>query len=126
MYVSNYDVLKINCTKLGWLTIKLLDRTKRVKEARDEAKKEIDNYRQEKEEEFKKYESEVCCGMTYRIRTTCTNLKRMGFEEADRFDYSTRVVIRKLKKTPTEMRNNRSRVSQRPGKVVKRRLWIIC
>lgn len=36
------------------------DRTKRVKEARDEAKKEIDNYKKEKEEEFKKYESEVC------------------------------------------------------------------
>lgn len=37
------------------------DRTKRVKEARDEAKKEIDAYRQEKEDEFKKFEAEVCC-----------------------------------------------------------------
>lgn len=37
-----------------------IDRTKRVKEARDEAKKEIDNYKKDKEDEFKKYESEVC------------------------------------------------------------------
>lgn len=35
------------------------DRTKRVKEARDEAKKEIDAYRKEKEDEFKKFEAEV-------------------------------------------------------------------
>lgn len=35
------------------------DRTKKVKEARDEAKKEIDEYRKTKDEEFKKFESEV-------------------------------------------------------------------
>ncbi|KAI0857066.1 vacuolar ATPase [Xylaria cubensis] len=33
-------------------------RTKRVREARDEAKKEIEAYRQTKEEEFKKFEAE--------------------------------------------------------------------
>ncbi|KAI5920995.1 vacuolar ATPase [Camillea tinctor] len=33
-------------------------RTKRVREARDEAKKEIDAYRKSKEEDFKKFESE--------------------------------------------------------------------
>jgi hypothetical protein len=32
---------------------------KRVKEARDEAKKEIDAYKKAKDEEFKKFESEV-------------------------------------------------------------------
>jgi len=31
-----------------------------VKDAKAEAQKEIDEYRQKKEEEFKKYESEVC------------------------------------------------------------------
>lgn len=36
------------------------DRTKRVKEARDEAKKEVDTYKKEKDDEFKKYQSEVC------------------------------------------------------------------
>jgi V-type H+-transporting ATPase subunit G len=36
-----------------------IDRTKRIKEARDEAKKEIDTYRKTKEAEFKKFESEV-------------------------------------------------------------------
>jgi V-type H+-transporting ATPase subunit G len=37
-----------------------IDRTKRVKEARDEAKKEIEAYRKSKDEEFKKFEAEVC------------------------------------------------------------------
>ncbi|KAF4617016.1 hypothetical protein G7Y89_g15133 [Cudoniella acicularis] len=38
------------------------DRTKRVKEARDEAKKEIDAYKKQKDEEFKKFESEHTSG----------------------------------------------------------------
>lgn len=33
-------------------------RTKRVREARDEAKKEIEDYRKSKEEEFKKFEAQ--------------------------------------------------------------------
>lgn len=37
------------------------DRTKRVKDAKSEAQKEIDEYRKQKDEEFKKYEKEVCC-----------------------------------------------------------------
>lgn len=41
------------------LTSQCTDRTKRVKDAKQEAQKEIDEYRQKKEEEFKKYESEV-------------------------------------------------------------------
>ncbi|KAH8599107.1 H+-ATPase G subunit-domain-containing protein [Bisporella sp. PMI_857] len=39
-----------------------LDRTKKVKEARDEAKKEVDAYRKEKDEEFKKFEAEHTSG----------------------------------------------------------------
>lgn len=34
-------------------------RTKRVKEARDDAKKEIAEYKSKKEDEFKKFEAEV-------------------------------------------------------------------
>jgi hypothetical protein len=34
-------------------------RTKRVREARDEAKKEIETYKSAKEEEYKKFEKEV-------------------------------------------------------------------
>lgn len=37
-----------------------IDRTKRIKEARDEAKKEIQEYKKTKEAEFKKFETEVC------------------------------------------------------------------
>jgi V-type H+-transporting ATPase subunit G len=36
------------------------DRTKRVKDARSEAQKEIETYRKEKEDEFQKFEKEVC------------------------------------------------------------------
>ncbi|KAI9677371.1 MAG: hypothetical protein M1817_006323 [Caeruleum heppii] len=35
------------------------DRTKRVKDARSEAQKEIDDYRKQKDQEFKKFESEA-------------------------------------------------------------------
>ena len=35
------------------------DRTKRVRDAKAEAQKEIEDYRKQKEEEFKKFESEV-------------------------------------------------------------------
>ena len=37
----------------------LPDRTKRVKDARSEAQKEIEEYRKQKDDEFKKFESEV-------------------------------------------------------------------
>ena len=36
------------------------DRTKRVKDARNEAQKEIEDYRKEKEDEYQKFEKEVC------------------------------------------------------------------
>ncbi|KAI5297183.1 hypothetical protein KEM55_005038 [Ascosphaera atra] len=39
-----------------------LDRTKRVKDARAEAQKEIEAYREQKEEEFKKFEAEHSSG----------------------------------------------------------------
>lgn len=42
------------------IRLMVADRTKRVKEARDEAKKEIDAYKKDKDDEFKKFESEVC------------------------------------------------------------------
>ena len=37
----------------------IADRTKKVREARDEAKKELEAYKSQKEVEFKKFESEV-------------------------------------------------------------------
>jgi len=36
------------------------DRTKRVKDARSEAQKEIEDYRKQKDDEFKAFEKEVC------------------------------------------------------------------
>ncbi|KAK2756074.1 hypothetical protein FQN54_005481 [Arachnomyces sp. PD_36] len=40
----------------------LADRTKRVKDAKTEAQKEIEDYRKQKEEEFKKFEAEHTSG----------------------------------------------------------------
>jgi len=40
-------------------TIDITDRTKRVREARDEAKKEIETYRSNKEAEYKEFEAQV-------------------------------------------------------------------
>ena len=42
------------------LTLHLVDRTQRVKAARTEAQKEIDDYRKQKEEEFQEFEKKVC------------------------------------------------------------------
>lgn len=39
------------------------DRTKRVKDARSEAQKEIEDYKKEKEEEYQKFEKEVCVSL---------------------------------------------------------------
>ncbi|KAJ9502754.1 hypothetical protein LTR99_009343 [Exophiala xenobiotica] len=44
------------------LDLTFLDRTKRVKDAKSEAQKEIEEYRKKKEEEFKKFESEQGSG----------------------------------------------------------------
>ena len=41
------------------ITLTFIDRTKRVKDARNEAQKEIEEYRKEKENEYQKFEKEV-------------------------------------------------------------------
>lgn len=41
------------------LTSASLDRTQKVKDARSEAQKEIEEYKRQKEQEFKRFESEV-------------------------------------------------------------------
>ena len=49
-----------------------VDRTKRVKDAKTEAQKEIDEYKKKKEEEFKKYEAEVGWCMAYDLASILT------------------------------------------------------
>ncbi|TPX22816.1 hypothetical protein DIZ76_014695 [Coccidioides immitis] len=44
------------------LLIILLDRTKRIKDAKAEAQKEIEEYRRQKEQEFKRFEAEHSSG----------------------------------------------------------------
>jgi V-type H+-transporting ATPase subunit G len=50
------------------------DRTKRVKEARDEAKKEIDSYKKTKDDEFKTFESEVRMPPQHNFSLGCNEL----------------------------------------------------
>jgi hypothetical protein len=39
----------------------MTDRTKRIRDAKAEAQKEIEEYRNSKEEQYKKFEAEVSC-----------------------------------------------------------------
>lgn len=84
------------------------DRTKRVKEARDEAKKEIDAYRKQKDDEFKKFEAEVCyliSGTTYIMITSnmfCKTLVR----HTNNFS-SIQVETKRRKKTQIRTRKYR-------------------
>ncbi|KAL1296588.1 hypothetical protein AAFC00_000084 [Neodothiora populina] len=48
--------------KASSFILTVADRTKRVKDARSEAQKEIEEYRQKKEEEFKSFEKEHTSG----------------------------------------------------------------
>lgn len=55
-----YEVATPARLTLETLTIfSITDRTKRIKEAKAEAQKEIEEYRGQKEEEYKKFEAEV-------------------------------------------------------------------
>ncbi|CRK28935.1 hypothetical protein BN1723_004248 [Verticillium longisporum] len=63
MYISlRTSVSEINTDWSGSEQPVNVHRTKRVKEARDEAKKEIEEYRQSKEAEYKKFESQHSAG----------------------------------------------------------------
>lgn len=83
------------------------DRTKRVKEARDEAKKEIDAYRKQKDEEFKKFEAEVwssCTKMPVDFYHIASRL--MEVRPTDDLD-STRAETRRPRRMQTRTRRHR-------------------
>ena len=46
-----------------FLNSHILGKTKRLKEAKEEAKAEIDGYKSERERQFREYQKEVCKGM---------------------------------------------------------------
>lgn len=77
-----------------------IDRTKRVKEARDEAKKEIEAYRKQKDDEFKKFESEVRLSSRSLSSDQSSNYSMLTY-------LSTRVETRKPKMMPTKTPKNR-------------------
>lgn len=71
------------------------DRTKRIKDAKSEAHKEIEEYRHQKEDEFKKFEAEVNIDLD-----TPVNLFHVWWNMLmDNFGNSTRAVTRRSKKT---------------------------
>ena len=95
----------------------MLDRTKRIKEAREEAKKEIDAYKKQKEAEFKEFEAQVCHARPYTSHhflqlphyTATANMcnRRERQRPKDRIvngeltPVSTPAAISKLRRTPT-------------------------
>jgi hypothetical protein len=78
-----------------------LDRTKRVKEARDEAKKEIDAYRKQKDEEFKKFEAEVCHPMISDDANDIPQMQCKIIRYHTNVIYSIQVGTKRQKKTQT-------------------------
>lgn len=102
------------------------DRTKKVKEARDEAKKEIEAYRKEKDEEFKKFESEV------RLLSSTISFAKYSKHHTDEslfradMGYSIRAAIRKHKMMQTKMPKSRLRRSRRPARRDKKRSLRVC
>lgn len=60
-----------------------IDRTKRIKEARDEAKKEIDAYRKAKEAEFRKFEAEVRFPSPKSSGYSCIYIEQEGWDIVD-------------------------------------------
>lgn len=71
-------------------------RTKRVKDARDEAKKEIDAYKKEKDEELKKYESEHVSGNLKAEEDANLEAEKKIFEIQEAGKEKRDVVVQKL------------------------------
>lgn len=79
------------------LTVPTIDRTKRIKEAKAEAQKEIEEYRSGKEDEYKKFEGEVSCRFPRRgIPSLYKSMVLMLMIEFT----STRADIRRPRKMP--------------------------
>ncbi|RKF57421.1 V-type proton ATPase subunit G [Golovinomyces cichoracearum] len=73
-----------------------INRTKRVKDARDEAKKEIDAYKKEKDEELKKYESEHVSGNLKAEEDANLEAEKKIFEIQEAGKEKRDVVVQKL------------------------------
>jgi hypothetical protein len=87
-----------------------IDRTKRVKEARDEAKKEIDAYKKDKDAEFKKFETEVCAAFEFANiwqRVFQLYARVIRSEPSANAKYSTPAETRKQRRMRTRTRNSR-------------------
>lgn len=71
------------------------DRTKRIKDAKSEAHKEIEEYRHQKEDEFKKFEAEVSIDLHSPVDLFNAWWKTL----MENFGNSTQAVTRRSKKT---------------------------
>jgi len=88
------------------------DRTKRVKDAKTEAQKEIEEYRKAKEEEFKKFETEVGRGIH------CDTAQAHTHDNC-----SNQAETKRPRTTPTRKPKLRSRRSRRPARNMAIRWW---
>ncbi len=77
------------------------DRSKRVKDAKNEAQKEIEEYRKQKDDEFKEFEKKV---PSHSIRTRpWSPMPEVARTRADgRMMYSIQAATRRQKKTPAK------------------------
>lgn len=73
------------CSTTANRALHSIDRTKRVKDARSEAQKEIEDYRKQKDDEFKAFEKEVCHirGVVGLIANTCGTQHSSGNKAAE-------------------------------------------
>jgi len=104
------------------------DRTKRVKEARDEAKKEIDTYRKQKDDEFKKFEAEVCHPAIFDAVLwwiAWDDFWKLLGGQTDNI-YSTQAEIKRPKKTQIRTLKHRWRRSTKLARRAKIRWWQTC
>lgn len=85
------------------------DRTKRIRDAKAEAQKEIEEYRKQKEEEYKKFEAEVRCS-SWKCKIALQLCMRSVVTDCV-VNSSTRADSRRPKKMPTRRLRRSSRRS---------------
>lgn len=105
------------------------DRTKRIRDAKTEAQKEIDEYRQQKEGEFKKFEAEVrfifCTPLPWRTSRFIVLFTDVPKVDIFILDHSIRADTRKPRKMRTRKRKQNYRKSRVSAIVRARVSWMV-
>ena len=84
------------------VTLNMIDRTQRVKDARSEAAKEVEAYKAQKEKDFKQFESEVSVFVSSLSLAFCPFRRALTNSILDRIRKLSRLHRRKLKRNLTK------------------------